>query len=119
VSGNTWKFFSIVAIGIIGLTFFVVMHTRLRGQKIDLRNVWVQNSTRLAALLGGAYLILTGLIFHSLSNFWWDVVSSFLVVTGFQMFLSAMGIRLELLGNNPAEVDRADQEGSALKSKPT
>lgn len=106
MTGITWKFISIVAIGIIGLTLFVVMHTRLRDQKIDLRHVWVQNSTRLAALLGGAYLILVGLSLHSLSSFLGDVLSSFLVVTGFQVLLSAAGIRLELLGNNPAEVER-------------
>jgi hypothetical protein len=88
------------------------MHTRLRGQKIDLRHVWVQNSTRLAALLVGAYLILVGISLHNLSNSWWDVLSSFLVVTGFQMFLSEMGIRLELLGNNPAELERGQGEVS-------
>jgi hypothetical protein len=109
MTGTTWKFISIVAIAIIGLTFFVVIHIRLRGQKIDLRHVLVQNSTHLAALLGSAYLILVGLSLHSLSNFWWDVLTSFLVVTGFQMLLSAVGIRLELLGNNPAEVERAGQ----------
>jgi hypothetical protein len=119
VSGTAWKFISIVAIGLTGLIFFMVMHTRLRGQKIDLRNLWAQNSARFASLLGGAYLMFTGLIFHSLSSFWWDILRSFLVVTGLQIFLSATGIRMELLGNNPPEVERADQEASELKSKPT
>ena len=105
----TWTSIGIIALGIIGLTLFVVMHTRLHGQKINLRHVWVQNSTRLTVLLGSVYLILVGFSFHSLSNFWWDVLRSFLVVTGFQIFLSVVGIRLELLGNNPAELDRAGQ----------
>ena len=109
MTGTTWKIISIVAIGVIGLTFFVVVHIRLRGQKIDLRHVLLQNSTRLAAFLGSTYLILVGLTLHSVSNFWWDVLSSFLVVTGFQILLSAVGIRLELLGNNPAEVERVSQ----------
>ena len=109
MTGITWTSIGIVAVGIVGLTLFVVIHTRLRGQKINLHHVWVQNSTRLTVLLGSVYLILVGFSFHSLSNFWWDVLRSFLVVTGFQIFLSVMGIRLELLGNNPGELERAGQ----------
>ena len=105
----TWASIGIIALGIIGLTLVLVMYTRLHGKKINLHHVWVQNSTRIAVLLGSVYLILVGFSFHSLSNFWWDVLRSFLVVTAFQIFLSVVGIRLELLGNNPAELDRAGQ----------
>jgi hypothetical protein len=105
----TWTSIGIIAVGIIGLILFVLIHTRLRGQEINLRHVWVQNSTRLTALLGSAYLILVGFSFHSLSNFWWDVLRGFLLVTGFQILLNVVGISLELLGNNPADVERAGQ----------
>lgn len=113
MSWAMWQLIIIVVIGISGFTFFVVMHKKLSGQTINFPHTVARNSGRLVTFLGGAYLILAGLIFRSGSNFWWDLLSSFLVVTGFQIFLSAIGIRLELLGSNPGEVDRADQEGSA------
>lgn len=111
MSWTMQQFIIIVLIGISGSTFFAVMHKLLSGQKINLRPAGAPNFPRFVVLVSGPYLILAGLILRNGSNFWWDLLSSFLVVTGFQIFLSAVGIRLELLGNNPAEVNRPDPEG--------
>jgi hypothetical protein len=51
----------------------------------------------------GTTLILTTLALRASYNFWLDIVESFVLVTGFQMALSAIGIRFELFSNNPTE----------------
>lgn len=96
--------------GVFGVLFLLLGIQRASYYDLTWGNVLFRNPSRSAEMLLGASFILIAMAFRGFSNFWFDVLDSFMLVTGIQMVFSATGIRLELFGSNPAEIVHAKPE---------
>lgn len=107
MSSTNWNLFALVA-GALSIVGLVIAALRRLYLKYDWpyilyknRRILYKNRRRLRGFIFGFFLVLSGPVFLGFSSFWTDVLASFMLTTGAQVVLGAVGIRLELFGNNP------------------
>lgn len=71
--------------------------------KLPFGRILIGVPPRLTLLIVGGYLVFIGLVLRTSAVFTLKFLSGFLVVSGLQVLLWCIGVRLELLGNTPLD----------------